>query len=112
MKHQEQVAILSKALRVIYQQSGTIGVLRRCDGMQEYRAETLILAALDASQGDKGVASGIINGLLGSCCYQDEEDHNETGARQACALMQAYDDQKGILEPDLVALSLAFVATT
>ena len=83
--------------------------------MQDYSATTLVQAALQASQGEKGMASGILNALLGSCCYRNdkydaEENDAEGGARQACALMRAYDKLGDVLKPDLVALSLAHVA--
>lgn len=112
---QQKVAVLGKALRVIYQQGGTLAVLRRSDGMQNYPAETLVRAALEASQGDKGMASGILNSMLGSCCSSNEQDDDtnedrKSRAHLACSLMRAYDDPKTELEPDLVSLSLAYYA--
>lgn len=87
-----------------------MGVLRRSEGMQSYPASILVQAAPMASQGDKSMASGILNAMIGSCCIDDQDD-DDTGARQACALMRAYDAQADFMVPDVVALSLAYLAT-
>ena len=112
--------MLSKVLRIIYRQDGTLGVLHRSQGMNEYDATTLVAAAMEASNGDKGMASGILNAFIGSCCSCDDDNDNGSttsrkrgrgSATKAIDLLNAY-DRLDTIEPDLVALSLAYVATS
>jgi len=106
----KQIAILSKALGVLYQQGGTLGVMERSEGMENYSGASLVSAAVTASHGNKGAASGIVNALLGSCCQS-----RANGTEKALELMHAYDAlDDSILQPNLVALCLAYtaVATT
>jgi 23S rRNA pseudouridine955/2504/2580 synthase len=114
--------MLSKALRLIYNQGGTLAVLKQSQGMEDYTAPTLFQSAIEASRGDKGMASGILNALLGYCCrtaaaagYDEKKDDGGGGggARiMAKNLMEAYDRHGDALQPDLVALALAYVATS
>ena len=101
--------MLAKALRVIYNQGGAMGVLQRSEGMGEYKASTLVAAAFEASNGDKGMASGILNAFIGSCC--DNDDTSVVGGKKAIDLMKAIDSLDSF-EPDLVSLSLAYTATS
>jgi 23S rRNA-/tRNA-specific pseudouridylate synthase len=94
--------MLAKALRTIYLQGGTLAVLNRSRGMEEFSSPTLVQAASAAARGDKGMAAGILNALVGACCLDDTE--------KAVDLMSAY-DKLDDLRPDLVTLSLAYVAT-
>ena len=109
------VKMLSKVLRIIYNQNGTLGVLQRSKGMSDYDATTLVAAAMEASNGDKGMASGILNASIGSCCSCDDDNDDASrkreSARKAIDLLKAY-DKLDTIEPDLVALSLAYVATS
>lgn len=104
-----EIAILSKALRMIYSDGGTLGVLNQSQGMEEYDGATLFEAAIEASQGDKGMASGIVNALLGSCCGTKSSKAGQQ-AQMAVDIMKAYDDNGDKLKPDLVSLALAYVA--
>ena len=116
-KKDSQIAMLSKALRTIYNQGGTLGVLQQSRGMENYPAPLLVKAAVEASSGDNGMASGILNALLGSCCGDGGSVSGgggkiKTGAKMAIDLIEAYDHPSIQLQPNLVALSLAFMATS
>ena len=117
------VATLSKVLRQAYQEGGTIGVLQH--QQQQMRtatfitndsvnypydaALTMVRAALDASRGNKGMASGMLNAMIGSCCTMQQP---QTGSELAANLMRAYDDlADDCIKPDLVAMCLAYTAT-
>ena len=116
--HKQEVMVvdrLAKALGMIYKEGGTLAVLKQSQGMEHYEASWLVKAALQASSSssqnnNKGVASGILNAFLGSCCCQTNRNNNN--AQMAIDLMKAYDDYQTQLQPDLVALSLAFLATS
>jgi len=107
--HSSKVNALSKAFRLLYNQGGTLHVLENCKGMEDYDAATLMQAALRASTSsrlaslDKGMASGIINALLGYACQTES-------SQRAVDLMTVYTDLQE-LRPDLVSLCLAYTAT-
>lgn len=98
-----QTQLLSKAIRLLYQQGGTLAVLKRSEGMSDFSASQLVHSAVEASDGKKGVASGILAAFLGACCQ-----HGGDSSR-ALDLLQAYDDLPK-LKPDLLALCLAYTA--
>mmetsp|Transcript_11297 Transcript_11297/g.16596 ORF Transcript_11297/g.16596 Transcript_11297/m.16596 type:complete len:476 (+) Transcript_11297:12-1439(+) len=105
----DEIEAISRALQIIYRESGTLGVLRRSDGiLEQYQATSLVEAAIVASRGSKGVASGILNAFLGAAVCS-----SEGGGNYAVQLMNAYDklEEEYRLQPNLVALSLAYVAT-
>ena len=140
-KNDEQsttTTMLARAFRILYDRGGTTAVLNGCrDTLLDYDARVLVEAAILAGNNpfegrkktfrSRGVSSGILNSLLGCCCccccgFPGEEknkDDSSSGANMAVRLMRAYDDigqtqqqQQNALEPDLVALCLAYVATT
>lgn len=104
---------LTKEIRQAYHQSGTIGVLKWSqDNTGQNDAPSLVQAALEASRGDKGKASGILNAMIGSCCCRQVDDRQTSAAAAAIQLMASYDDLAAVtLQPNLVALSLAYTAT-
>jgi len=135
--NKQLVSMLSKALRIMYDQGGTTAVLNGCqETLLQYKASVLVKAALMAGNGDiantrnssnnnKGVSSGILNALLGCCCCCADDGYNANDSsggasnyrNMAIELMKAYDDigqkQYGYsFEPDLVSLCLTYVATT
>jgi hypothetical protein len=71
-------------------------------------ATTMLKASLDASQGNKGMASGVLNAMIGSCC---SIQHPRTGSELAFNIMLAYDELHDSFKPDLVALCLAYTAS-
>lgn len=100
---------LSKQLRQEYNEGGTIAVLHYIShhgvvGCND-DASRLVQAALEASRGEKGMASGILNAMIGSCCLA-------RNGGLAISFMTAYDDIGDVLKPDLVTLCLAYTATT
>ncbi len=113
------VANLSRVLRQAYREGGTIGVLQQQQQMwiatspssKDYpyqTATTMVKAALDASRGNKGMACGVLNAMIGPCCTMQ---HPRTGSELASNIMLAYDELTESLTPDLVAFCLAYTAT-
>ena len=123
----KQASMLARAFRMLHDQGGTTAVLKGCrDTLLDYDAHVLVEAALlagnpvDGKNGfrSRGLSSGILNALLGCCCYGEDGGDVSSRADMAVRLMQAYDaigQKQGpqtTFEPDLVALSLAYVATS
>ena len=113
MSYSYNVANLSRVLRQAYREGGTIGVLQQQQQMWStaspssedcsyQTATTMVKAALDASRGNKGMASGVLNAMIGSCCAIQ---HPRIGSELA------YDELNYCFKPDLVALCLAYTAT-
>jgi hypothetical protein len=67
----------------------------------------MVQAALEASRGNQGVACGMLNAIIGSCCGSGQPGSSEL----ATELLRAYDGLGEYLKPDLVALCLAYTAT-
>ncbi len=124
-----QSSMLARAFRIMYDQGGTIAVLNGCrDTLLDYDAQVLVEAAIQAGNTvdgkrkfrSRGVSSGILNALLGCCCSSSEETRKNSSSRanMAIQLMQAYDEygqrdhDEAALDPDLVSLCLAYVATS
>lgn len=119
LSYNYDAANLSRALRQAYREGGTIGVLQQQQQMWStispisedcsyQTATTMVHAALDASRGNKGMASGVLNAMIGSCCTMQ---HPQTGSELASNIMFAYDELNDFFKPDLVALCLAYTAT-
>jgi 23S rRNA-/tRNA-specific pseudouridylate synthase len=125
----KQSSMLAKAFRILHDQGGTTAVLNGCrETLLDYEAPVLVEAALlagnpvDGRKGfrSKGISSGILNALLGCCCSCSSYDDlagSSSRAEMAIELMRAYDaigknQQQNAFEPDLVALCLAYVATS
>ena len=120
------VSDLSKTFRREYLEGGTIGVLQQQQAMQKMwiatshahdsinnpyceRASTMVSAALEASRGNKWMASGMLNAMIGACCGMRQP---RAGSKLAAHLMLAYDEvADDFIKPDLVALCLAYTAT-
>jgi len=129
IKNSKQSSMLAKAFRILHDQGGTTAVLNGCrETLLDYKAPVLVEAALLAGNPDdgrkgfrsRGVSSGILNALLGCCCScSSDDDFADSSSRteMAIELMRAYDalgqnQQEDAFEPDLVALCLAYVATS
>eukprot|EP00521_Asterionellopsis_glacialis_P013961 CAMPEP_0195309640 /NCGR_PEP_ID=MMETSP0707-20130614/38839_1 /TAXON_ID=33640 /ORGANISM="Asterionellopsis glacialis, Strain CCMP134" /LENGTH=388 /DNA_ID=CAMNT_0040373937 /DNA_START=108 /DNA_END=1274 /DNA_ORIENTATION=+ len=104
---------LTEILAAEFDQRGISGVLNWCQGVdltRSYTPEDLVEAAVRVD--DKGKASGILNALLGSCCYSSSNCNKEEefDAQFAFELFQAYNASTR-LKPDIVTLSLTYSAT-
>lgn len=102
----EAPQMLSQALQFLYhKQGGTLGVLQKLDNLSDHSAPTWVQAALMAAKSktknfDKGMASGILNAILGRCYLDKDID-------LAANVIHEY-NQVPSLQPDLVALCLAY----
>lgn len=111
---------LAKELRQAYHDGGTIGVLTHQQLQQRQwqeeattnnAAPRMVQAVMEASRGNKGVASGMLNAMIGSCCDCGGGFGQREASELARELMIAYDGLGDYLKPDLVALCLAYTAT-
>ena len=96
---------------------------------EEFSSRDLIDACLEASMGNGGAASGMINGLLGGCYAlassarsgtldddgPEESDIADEAAEAASSLLIAYDEaaeEDSGVHPDIVAFCLVYATLT
>lgn len=106
------VSTLSEILSSTYGNDGVSGILDLCQNTnmtKAYSPHDLVQAALNVPH--KGIASGVLNAIIGSCCLDGTTNGTRKEAGLALDLFRAYDIEGRTMTPDIVTLAVTYTAT-